>query len=175
MQVKPLKITLLFLIVFSCHPEKEGKAELLEIQFSTTDASELFFKNVRKSYYFIEEMKTAGLEVYILKSSPRGLLQPVIVLNWRADQAFIMLQPADTLDEELKIIIRGESIDSLFFDGRDRGHHAQVALTIYNAILDKRKLSLMHKKNEYPLFTSRKEEEAFRITAFDFLRLTEVL
>lgn len=161
-------------VIISCHPEKQDHVRSGELRFATSDASELFFRNVRKSYYDVQEMPGTGLEIYTLIGAPDGLLRPRIILNWRTDHAFLMLELPDSLPDQLTLVRIGNEEDSLVFEGATQLESAKAALWIYNAILDQSEVLYRLNDQELPLFPSANEQEAFRITTFDFLRLTDV-
>jgi hypothetical protein len=93
--------------------------------YSTTDASELFFKNIRKSEYLLTENKTAGLDIYVNKSHDDSeLIRTQLIHNWRLDKAYIMLSVKDR-DLPIKFII--DQKDTLIFDGSSMENHRMIA------------------------------------------------
>ena len=88
-------------ILVSCNPDKKKEVDQTTISFDTNDASKLFFKNIRQSYYDQQIMEEAKLEIYRLKKRNQSSDQPVINLaivnNWRYDQAYLLLEPTGGL------------------------------------------------------------------------------
>ena len=68
-----------------------------------------FFKNVRKSYYEVEERKDQGIDLYRLKGRNQKAEYPLfefsIVHNWRNDNAFIMLTPNTFIGPDDKMVL----------------------------------------------------------------------
>lgn len=173
---KIIQLVFLFL-VFSCHPDKLKKESIENLRFETTDASELFFKNVRRSDYDVEELTEARLEIFRYKNTraETNLVTPALIVNWGVDRAFLMLETRDSLPETIHFLINDSiSSDTILFDGSNQRQHAEVALKMYNAILDKQKIYvLLPGEWKKELFTNQGREE-FRRIVFDFLRLVEL-
>lgn len=160
-------------LIAACHPQKADLVNLDEIQFSTTDASELYFKNIRKSSYQLTEMKTAGMDVFnnieLLKSNLK--FKPSLIINWRNDQSFIMF---DQLEADRYGLIFGDDEVYEFRPAQQR-YHAELAILIYNAILNQQEVLVADGNSSLePLFTNPTDSHNFRLVVFDFLRLVEI-
>jgi len=87
----------IFIFLLSCQPYKDRRIDFEQLNFTTTDPSELFFKNVRQLYYEKEEWREAKLNVYRYKDLNLGedypIINPAIVINWYSDEAYILLEP----------------------------------------------------------------------------------
>ena len=63
----------LWIAVFSalvgCSVNADKKVSLENFEFKTGDDTELFFKNVRQSYYDLEEKKAANFNLSILRQN----------------------------------------------------------------------------------------------------------
>ena len=171
-------------MMYACHPDKNKKIDP-EPQFSTSDASELFFKNVRQSYYDKFEMKEAKLEVYRIKERMQmeqyPLLQPAIVVNWRYDEAYLLLEPNATLQglDSVKIIwedtVAHKKGYYVFANG-NKADHYRLATSIYNSIQDRQQLYVLGKDNQKQEFLHKAtDREAFRKTLFDYYRLVNLI
>lgn len=158
-------------ILSACHPDRNKAISYDEIRFGTTDASEIYFKNVRKSVYREESLPDAGLNIYRnpkLENDPIWL-EPIIVVNWRTDQAFILIE-ADTIDDPLSFHISGDNPKLLTFDKSNHQKQAQFCIGIYNAILSGDSISY----NQETFLGKTEHREIFRKMVFDWLRLVEI-
>ena len=101
-----MRFLIIVWFLVSCHPNKNKLIDLNDLKFKTTDASEIFFKNIRKSYYEIEEIPESGIEMYRLKSDKElsTPLKPFIVYNWRQDFASIMFETQGINSESITLI-----------------------------------------------------------------------
>ena len=80
--MKRLSILLLSLFIISaCNPVKDKKVDQTTIGFKTDESSKLFFKNVRRSYYDVEVMEEAKLEIYRLKKRVKESDEPILNIN----------------------------------------------------------------------------------------------
>lgn len=172
LKIAPITGVLLFLTF--CHPKKNALAETDKLKFNTTDASELFFKNVRKSSYEEDEMKAAGMNVYRSADLKDLVLAPQLIVNWRNDQAFILFT-GDILSDkdELTFFVGDKNADSITFDASSQRNHATLAAEIYNAILRDELVNIEYSDSVMVFFISESQREAFRRMFFDYLRLTE--
>ncbi|MEM8896106.1 MAG: hypothetical protein AAGC88_16125, partial [Bacteroidota bacterium] len=62
---------LLSLLLIACQSKDPKDIAINDIDFATTDASEIFFKNVRQSYYDKQEIAAAGMDIF--RMSDRNL------------------------------------------------------------------------------------------------------
>jgi len=167
------------ILLTGCHPEKSELIKPEEIDFSTDDASELFFKNIRELYYEKEVMEEAKLDIYRLKSRSVSEEQPVlnlaIVMNWRLDEAYLLIEPNSFLSDldRFEIIWKdpgGES-DQIVYEMGNKTTQLEFAGFLYNGILNKRTFQFKVNKNTSDLLKDSTQRESFRITFFDYLRL----
>ena len=171
--------SIIFMVGIGCHPEKTKLIQPAEIDFSTDDASELFFKNVRQLYYDKEVMKEEKLDIYRLKSRSIVEDQPVInlaiIINWRFDEAYLLIEPNQFLtDQEVFQIIwtddQGESNQMVYEMGNKTSQHKFAAI-LYNGILSQQSFQIKMNQDTFTLLKDATQRESFRITCFDFLRL----
>ncbi len=164
----------------ACHPDKNRLVSLDEISFRSTDASELYFKNMRRSYYETEERQEAAIELYTLSDYSEiqtPLMKPVIAYNWRNDFVSIMLSIPDDLDNDPTIALIFEEAgeqQKMILNDADIRTQTTVAVKIYNGILSNHEIFLVVNDQRYPLFDSKDEMDMFRITVFDYLRFVEI-
>ena len=93
------KVGVIFLIALlfsSCSIDSNKKVPEGTIDFSTRDDTEIFFKNIRQSYYDLMELKEAKLNIFRWSDSPdisKPTVQLAIIHNWYEDEAFIWIEP----------------------------------------------------------------------------------
>ncbi|MEK6477804.1 hypothetical protein WJR50_09730 [Catalinimonas sp. 4WD22] len=172
-----------FLIV-SCDGSKRKEVDEKSAKFTTSDASELFFKNVRSIQYNKTVMSEAGLDVYHFKeqveAEDRPILDLSIVVNWRHDQAYILTEPNAYLQslDTLKIMWQDtvtQDSGVFQFANSDKAEHFQLAVQLYRCIQDQRPLYVLNDEQKIPFMRRRDEREAFRKTMVDYLRLVDLL
>ena len=187
-----MKISLRYLLccmlvgaLSACHPDKQRRIDITDPKFTTSDASELFFKNIRQSYYQKTEMKEAKLDVYKIKENilddTHPQLNPTIVINWRYDEAYLLLEPNALLqDLDTVKIIWEDSLHSKkgyyeFTQGNKEDHY-QMATHLYNSLQEHHQLYVAGKHNRKIEFLQKPaERNAFRKTMFDYYRLVDLL
>lgn len=174
-------VLLLFIFLSSCRIDGNDKVDQEELNFKTTDDSEIFFKNVRQLYYDLEEMQAANLNVYRIKERSVSADYPVInlaiVWNWLKDEAYILIEPNETLIEEDPIVVQwkipdtGES-GSLEYSPGNTMVQLSFATELYNGILNNHTFETTVNGLRKPLLDIHKDREAFRKTMADYFRLT---
>ena len=174
-------LILIFLLLTNCFVDNKKIIDKEEPQYKTTDPSELFFKNVRALYYDKEEMTDAKLEIFRIKTRSQSEgheLNLAIVLNWRFDEAYILIEPGDKLAgiKEFTLVWEKESFkgeEEYILGNKDL--QFTIATAIYEHILEERDLYWSNQGKKIPLLQSKKDREAFRVTMFDFYNLVELL
>ena len=167
-------IILLMIGVASCQLAVSDRVSLDDFDFSTTDPSELFFKNVRQSDYELEERTEARMNVFRISPSTRGSLglYPAIIHHWALDKAYVWLEPGSTLPQQFELDIQlPSSAKKLRFDGKSPMNHAEVATEIFHAILDNGTISI---EGRELMPAGSPDRENFRIVLNDYYRLVEL-
>lgn len=171
-----MKISWLLLVVLSsCLLKTQEKVDLSNFDFSTTDPSELFFKNVRQSDYELTEMKEAKLNTFRLKGIEKKGLYPVIIHHWALDKAYVWLEKDESLVSEgpvpLVLINREGKTDQFDFGGVSKEEHLKMANSIFEIIIDSGRVFV----NEAELFPfGSPERKNYRIVLNDYYRLVEL-
>ncbi len=176
-------IVLLFSLV-SCEGGKRKEMRGQEAKFTTSDASELFFKNVRAIQYDKVSMDEAKLDIYRIKDRVEGEDEPVlnvsIVINWRFDEAYVLTEPnaplqdMDTLRIMWQDTVRNDSGVYQFSNGNKEAHFS-LATQLYRNLQNQQALYLLRDEQKIPLMRDKKSREAFRKTMVDYLRLVDLL
>ncbi len=178
--MRSIILALSFAGIFGCHPDQNKQVDLEKLQFQSTDASEIFFRNVRRSYYDIEENSTAAIELYTLsdyKKFEEGNIRPTLAYNWRNDFVAVMLNRSTKLSSEENLVLlfeNSEGSQKLIWNESDIKTQTAVAVKVYNAILNNDAIFFVQDRQKQPLFDSNEEKDLFRITIFDFLRFVEM-
>ncbi|MCG8318915.1 MAG: hypothetical protein MI921_05400 [Cytophagales bacterium] len=178
----PAALMMFCLLFVQCVVDNEKIIDKDKPSYKTTDPSELFFKNVRALYYDREEMTESKLEVYRIKTRSRDTDVPqlnlAIVLNWRFDEAYILLEPGNQLADikNITLVWEGEGFEgSEEFSVGNKDTQFTITAVIYEHILKEHKLYWLNQGQKIPLLRSKQDREAFRITMFDFYQLVEIL
>lgn len=178
------KINILIIVFFfSCNADYQKKIEVEKSKFSTSDASEIFFKNVRQGYYDRDEMREAKLNVYRIQERNINSEYPnlflAIVINWRYDEAYILLEPNDFVPEN-EIKIKWMSQDSLqqgdyVFHYDDKASHFTFASQIYSSLTSDHDLFLILDNENIPILEKEQDRVAFKKTMKDYYRLVDLI
>lgn len=100
----------MLMLYSSCKMDQKKKVDPNQPNYSTTDDSELFFRNLRQVYYDKIEMKEAKLNQFRLGDRLADPKLPVlnlcIVENWRFDEAYILVEPGNLLSDEDTLFIQ---------------------------------------------------------------------
>ena len=180
---KPILTLCLLALLTSCYPGRNRGLDPSRPAFNTTDASVLFFRNVRSPYYDPEEMPEAGLRVYRLgrrvQDDGRPLLNLAIVHNWRRDQAFILIEPGEYIMGLPEVRIRYRNAErgtagELVYEPGSREEQFRTATAIYLQIEAGSEFALMAWDEEIAFLREKTERDAFHTTMFDFYRLVEL-
>ncbi|WPP53287.1 hypothetical protein [Catalinimonas niigatensis] len=181
--LKAFTLVLPFMIA-ACEGGKRKEISEEEAKFTTSDASEIFFRNVRSIYYEKTVMDEAKLDVYRLKERLQAdgypLLNLSIVVNWRYDEAYVLTEPNDFLQQmdTIKIMWRDttQNDSGVFkFSKGNKDDHFRLATQLYRSIQAQRKLYVLHDHQELPFMQRRDAREAFRKTMVDYFRLVDLL
>lgn len=177
-------LCLILLFLLACESSSRKQAEYTLPKFSTSDASELFFKNVRAIRYDKTVMEEAKLDVYRLKeqveTDERPILHLSIVINWRYDEAYVLTEPNAYLQQMDTLKIGWEDTNAqksgvyTFVKGNKK-QHFQLAKQIYESINQGHSLYLLEQAQSIPFMRRKDEQEAFRKTMVDYLRLVDLL
>ena len=181
----PVLFSLLLAGLSACNLDKNTSIDETKATFTTSDASELFFKNVRQIRYDQQEMPEAKLNVFRLgnrsQAEDHPILNLAIVINWRYDEAYLLVEPnaylqdMDSLQVTWQDTVSQQQGEYRWAGG---GKEAQFtfASQLYRSIQQGYQLYIKNPRGEEERFLDRYDErEAFRITLFDYYRLVDLL
>lgn len=180
--MKFISFFLALLFLNACQFDHGKRVDRARITFSTYDDTKLFFTNVRQLYYDREELKAAQRIVYRLKDRTTTTISiyPTIVINWMDDEAYLLLEVSEQLQNEAKLVVHENDATSkqqfaYALDERGKENMLEFALKIYEGILQQNSFQVLHNGEYVPLLVDETERENFRIVLVDYLRLTRVL
>lgn len=159
----------------SCLLQSDKPIDLDDFEFKTTDSSELFFKNVRQSYYELEERKEAKMNVFRWRENKQTetKIQPIIIHNWLRDEAYLWLEVDDTLIAEAPVFILAGDTETIehSFSNNSKEDNFKMANLIFNAILDNADISL---SGIQILEKESQERSDFMLVMNDYYRLVSL-
>jgi len=165
----------LLVLCQSCLLKTDEKVDLKDFDFSTTDSSELFFKNIRQSDYKIEERTTAKMNLFTYRSFAEKELVPIyprIIHNWRADQAYIWLELNHQSDSTLIGISKPDLPKlEIAFEASSKEEHFETVNTIFEALLDSSRIYL---NGDEVLAIGSSQRADFRLIVNDYYRLVNL-
>ena len=167
--------------LISCNPDKNKRPDPTKLRFTTTDDDELFFRNLRQVYYDKEDMTAAKLQVFrysdrlIRPEKPQ--VQLAMVVNWRFDEAYLLIEPNDKINTDKPIEINWKNNETgksgkYIFNYGSKEDHLKFAGQLYGSVLDGHTLEYVTDSAAVPLLDLPEEREAFRISMFDYYALT---
>ena len=180
---------LLFLLglgsLAACNLDKNTSIDDKKAKFTTSDASELFFKNVRQIYYDQEEMVAAKMNVFRLGDRSQADDYPVINLaiasNWRYDEAYLLVEPNAYLEglDSIRVTWKNptnQQTGSYRWAPGNKEAQFAFASQLYRSIQQGYQLYVTNSRGEQEKLLDRYDDrEAFRKTMFDYYRLVDLL
>ena len=183
-----MKILLLLTLLASlaaCNLDKNTRVDETRAKFTTSDASELFFKNVRQIRYDQQEMAEAKLNVFRWgdrsQEEDRPLINLAIAINWRYDEAYRLLEPNAYLQDlsPLQVIWQDSTSQQegeYEWAGGNKEAQFTFATQLYQSIQQGHHLYIVNSQGEKERFLNQYDDrETFRITMFDYYRLVDLL
>ncbi|MGB3848509.1 MAG: hypothetical protein WA958_00965 [Tunicatimonas sp.] len=169
----------------ACNLDKDTQVDDRKAKFTTSDPSELFFKNVRQIYYDQEEMAAAKLNIFRLGDRSEAEDYPVINLaiasNWRYDEAYLLVEPNAYFEELDSIRVTWKNAETQQ-EGRYRwargSKEAQFkfASQLYRSIQQGHQLTVTNRQGQQEKLLDRYDDrEVLRKTMFDYYRLVDLL
>jgi hypothetical protein len=175
---------ILLFCLSACNVDKHKEVDASAVRFQTTDSSVLFFKNLRQSSYDKEENKVAKADIYRSKDRLQTQNYPVINLaivhHWRNGTAYIMVEPNEVLNHEIRLTIEWQNPDNqskgtYLFDFGDMEMQHKFATMLYDSVQKKHLLKVKVDGKWLDLMPSKDEKEIFRKTMLDYLRLVNLV
>ncbi len=145
--------------------------------FRITDASRLYFQNVRSVYYDREIRRDAGMTLFRhgkrLQSDSLPTLDLVILLNPAKDDAYIYFELKNA-DWPIQIRAKSKETDQVFqFANGNNSDHFNLLQKLRPVIDQDFEFQLILGEKEYPLWSEEKEKTALKSVVEDYYRLLE--
>lgn len=179
--MKNLCFLLLLLSLIACDADRRKRERRPDLRFRTRDDAELFFKNLRRNEYDHEDLAPAKLDIFRHRKRSQQasypLLIPALVINWRYDEAYLILEANEALGNERPLIV--EWRDSLqqqsgryALDSNNKMEQLTFANQLYKGLRGGQKLYLVTDSAAVPFLNMPVDKRVFRITLADYYRLT---
>lgn len=171
----------ILLIISSCQIDREKKIDREKFTFKMGSDTQLFFKNVRQSYYDLEENKAAKFNVFRFsnreKTNQKPVLNLAIVINYLQDEAYLLMEPNTAMGDLPFSIVSTDSsgqTNTITLTSQNRESTLHFVTDLYEHLLQGNSFELELDGKKTGLFTKPNEKEAFRITVSDYYRLTRI-
>ncbi|WP_375579847.1 hypothetical protein ABWH96_01855 [Marivirga tractuosa] len=178
------KFILFFLIVnIACSVNTSEKVELEKLRFNYTDDAYIFFRNMRQTNYDLEVMEEGGWRIYRYEDRELDTtdfyFNISLVVNWRVNRAYPIIEMAKSIEKE-GFEVKWEAIESdesgkFVLGGEKRRDEMLFSSRLYNKMIDEVELFVTYKNKKQALFKTSDQKEAFRVSMYDFYRLTGIL
>ena len=159
--------------------DSDKKVNRDKFEFKVGADASLFFRNVRQIYY--DRYSPDGKwQAYRFGDRPtKGtFINPVIVINWLKDEAYLLIETSDDLGEEqfLSVIINRatEKGDTIILEERGKEKMLEFGSRVYEAIQQQDSLEVLLKGKYIYLFSTEEQCESFRIPMSDYYRLIAI-
>lgn len=173
------KLLAIILLVTSCGERRFPRPDFENIDFKTTEQAKMFFKNVRSYYYESDLYSFKGAEIYRWadrhKDSTRLWINPVLVIHFLQDKAFILTELSPALKSSCKPFLYCTSqtqMDSISLEPTAMEEHFELNVFIYDAIETDSQFFFISKDGKrIPFLTEEKRRGDYHKQMRDFLRL----
>ena len=171
--------------VVACNLDKNTRIDETKAKFTTSDASEIFFKNVRQIRYDLQEIPDSKLNIFRIDERSLAedypLINLAIAVNWRYDEAYLLTEPnaylqsLDTLRINWQDTVNQQEGTYLWTGGNKEAHFT-FASQLYRSLQQGHRLFVTNPEGEKESFLNNyQDREAFRKTVFDYYRLVDLL
>lgn len=170
-----------FVLILSFFNERRADNTGERDEFSVTDASRIYFQNVRSAYYDMENRRDAKMNLYRfgkrIEDSTQNVLNATLIINAPKDAAYLYIEPMGILKNEnpLKMKWRlkeGKTGNAQFYQG-DRYSHYHFVKEIYPWLDTSKEARFWAFVDEdwIPVFETQQELNAFLTPCRDFFKL----
>ena len=171
------------LILCACAVNTSKEIDLEKLNFSYRDDAYLFFRNMRQTQYDLEIMQEGDWRIYRHADHPKDTsifyFNVALVVNWRVNKAYPIIEmPAALQRDSFKanwVSFESEETGIIKLKGDKRVDELYFVSQLYNQLTKETELFVFYHNERIPLFKSPDEKEAFRVTLYDFYRLTGLL
>ncbi len=175
--IRQLLLCLFCMSLLAGCADSSRKVEQESMRFKTTDASRLYFHNVRSIRYHIEEIGKDRMQLCRHKDfldAPLPLY-PVIANNYMYDEAYIVHEMADSLRQSGAFLLVGNPAgDTLSLDLRTHEVHYRFAQALYNAIVEDLPLQICVQSRCHSFLNDKDMRKTVRLVYRDYFRLVQL-
>ena len=169
-------IAMLVIVICFAIFQPAKKINLQEVDFTTTQSSELYFKNMRSYFYDKTEHETANFKIYRLGSreedSSKNKLSFMLLSNWLQSECYIMAESGVVNLKEDQLQIRYAHQDSsgvlLLTDFDSYGNYV-FAAHLYEQLDKNATIQLKHSKKWIAF--SESEKKSLKKSLSDYFKL----
>jgi hypothetical protein len=174
-------LLILMMSLTCCKIDQDKKADPSKFQFTVREDADLFFRNVRQVYY--DRSSPDGTwQAYRFSNRYTGnekpMLTPVIVIHWLKDEAYLLIENNQPLDDEefISVLIQNSEtkMDTIELKERGKERMLNFGAKIYEAIQSEKEMKILVGGSYAPFLLEPEDREAFRVPMSDFYRLTGV-
>jgi hypothetical protein len=172
--------SLSFVLILSFFNEKRADNTGEDPTFRITDASRIYFGNIRRAYYQVEGKQGAGLDIYRLGKrvvdSTQNVLNLAIVMNRSRNTAYLYVEPHGRLENQNPLEIRWKLSDTreggtISFSFGDRHSHLVFVKEIISKLEKEAGFEAKLDDAWVSILENETERKAFMTTAKDYFRL----
>lgn len=176
-------ILLFFLSCMACSVNTSKKVELEKLRFSYTDDAYLFFRNMRQSQYDLDVMEEGGWRIYRHEDRQEDTtdfyFNVSLVVNWRVNRVYPIIEMTERFKKE-GFTVKWKALESdeegkIKLEGIRRRDEMLFVSKLYNKMTEEVAFFISIENEKTPLFPDTDAKEAFRISLYDFYRMTGLL
>ncbi|MEQ8243287.1 hypothetical protein [Fulvivirga sp.] len=173
---------LLLLTISACKIDDDKTIDRADLTFKIGTDTQLFFKNVRQSYYDLEENMAAKFNVFRFSDrnvNPEALvLNLAIVVNYLQDEAYLLVEPCEAIGSE-NIELRAQhpnndDVKEINLNEMNREAMLNFCTDTYELLVQGYQFEINVGEEWKAVLDTHQAKEAFRITVSDYYRLTRV-
>lgn len=176
-------ILLFFLSNMACSVNTSKKVELEKLRFSYTDDAYIFFRNMRQAQYDLEVMEEGSWRIYRHEDRQQDTtnfyFNVSLVVNWRVNRIYPIIEMTDKFKNEGLTVewkgLESEESGKIALEGIKRRDEMLFVSKIYNKMTEEVEFFIQIENQKTPLFPDTDAKEAFRISLYDFYRMTGLL
>lgn len=167
----------------ACSVNTSKKVELEKLRFSYTDDAYIFFRNMRQTQYDLEVMEEGGWRIYRHEDRQHDTtdfyFNVSLVVNWRVNRVYPIIEMTERFKKE-GLALEWEALESdesgkIALEGIKRRDEMLFVSKIYNKMTEEVEFFISIENQKTPLFPNTDAKEAFRISLYDFYRMTGLL
>ena len=167
----------------ACSVNTSKKVELDELRFSYTDDAYIFFRNMRQTHYDLEVMEEGGWRIYRHEDRQQDTtdfyFNVSLVVNWKLNRVYPIIEMTERFKKEGLVVewraLESEESGKITLEGIKRRDEMLFVSRIYNKMTEEVEFFISIENQKTPLFPNTDAKEAFRISLYDFYRMTGLL